>query len=166
MPRIELPDGDGPEVLRALSLVPHFADAVNAKETAVWASPMSRRTHELVRIRIAQINGCTLCLTWRNGWADEDDLADVANYATSTRFDDAERAAIEYADRFCTDSTSIDDSLMARLAEHFTSAEIVDLTLVIGKYLAMGRFMQVLDLDQACTISYDSEGKLVSTSSA
>jgi len=166
MSRVELPAGDGPDVVRALRLVPHFVDAVNAQEAAVWASPMSRRTHELVRIRIAQINGCTLCLTWRNGWAEEDDLAEVADYATSTRFDDAERAAIEYADRFCTDSTSIDDSLMARLAEHFTPAEIVDLTLVIGKYLAMGRFMQVLDLDQACTISYDENGKLVSTSSA
>jgi alkylhydroperoxidase family enzyme len=166
MPRVELPDGDGPEVLRALSLVPHFVDAVNAKEAAVWASPMSRRTHELVRMRVAEINGCTLCMTWRNGWADEGDLTDVANYAASTRFDDAERAAIEYADRFCTDSTSIDDALMARLAAHFTPAEIVDLTLVIGKYLAMGRFMQVLDLDQACTIGYDEDGKLVSTSSA
>ena len=166
MPRIELPDGDGPEVLRALSLVPHFVDAVNAKEAAVWASPMSRRTHELVRMRVAEINGCTLCMTWRNGWADEGDLADVANYATSTRFDAPERAAIEYADRFCTDSTSIDDALMARLAGHFTPAEIVDLTLVIGKYLAMGRFMQVLDLDQACTIGYEENGKLVSTSSA
>ena len=52
---------------------------------------------------------------------------------------------------------------MQRLATHFTPAEIVDLTLVIGKYLAMGRFMQVLDLDQACTISYDADGKLVSS---
>ena len=164
MPRIEIPDGDQPEVLRALSLVPHFVEAVNAKEGAVWASPLPRRTHELVRIRIAEINGCTLCLSWRNGWADEGDLADVGNFATSTRFDDAERVALEYADRFCTDSTSIDDALMTQLAEHFTPAEIVDLTLVIGKYLAMGRFMQVLGLDQACTISYDADGKLVSSS--
>jgi hypothetical protein len=27
----------------------------------------------------------------------------------------------------------------------------------------MGRFMQVLDLDQACTITYDAHGKLVTT---
>jgi hypothetical protein len=27
----------------------------------------------------------------------------------------------------------------------------------------MGRFMQVLDLDQACTIAYDADGKLVTT---
>ena len=35
------------------------------------------------------------------------------------------------------------------------------MTLVIGKYVAMGRFMQVLDLDQACNISFDADGKLV-----
>jgi alkylhydroperoxidase family enzyme len=165
MSRIELPAGEGPDVTRALSLVPHFVDAVGSKEAAVWASPLPRRTHELVRMRIAEINGCVLCMTWRNDWADEESLAAVSDYATSERFDDAERAAIEYAERFCSDSKNIDDDLMARLGDHFTPAEIVDLTLVIGKYLAMGRFMQVLDLDQACTISYDADGKLVSNES-
>jgi alkylhydroperoxidase family enzyme len=163
VPRIELPAGDGPEVTRALSLVPHFVDAVDAKERAVWASPLARRVHELVRMRVAEINGCVLCMTWRNDWADEASLTAVSQYATSELFSDAERVAIEYAERFCTDSKDIDDALLARLAEHFTPAEIVDLTLVVGKYLAMGRFMQVLDLDQACTISYDADGKLVTT---
>jgi hypothetical protein len=37
----------------------------------------------------------------------------------------------------------------------------VDLTSSFGKYLAMGRSMQVLDLDQACTLGYDADGKLV-----
>jgi alkylhydroperoxidase family enzyme len=165
MPRIEIPAGDGPEAMRALSLAPHFLDAVNAKEKAVWASPLPRRIHELVRMRVAEINGCVLCMTWRNDWADEDSLAAVSQYADSDLFDEAERVAIEYAERFCTDSKDIDDELLGRLGEHFTPAEIVDLTLVIGKYLAMGRFMQVLDLDQACNITFDADGKLVMTSS-
>jgi len=163
VPRIEIPAGEGPEVTRALSLVPHFVDAVNAFEKAVWASKLPRRTHELVRMRIAEINGCVLCMTWRNDWADEPSLAAVSQYATSDLFSDAEKVAIEYAERFATDSKDIDDGLLARLAAHFTPAEIADLTLVIGKYLAMGRFMQVLDLDQACNISYDADGKLVTT---
>jgi len=29
---------------------------------------------------------------------------------------------------------------------------LVDLTLVVGKYIAMGRFMQVLGLDQSCEL--------------
>ena len=55
----------------------------------------------------------------------------------------------------------IDDAFMDRLKSHFSAAEIVDMTLVIGKYVAMGRFMQILDLDQACNISFDANGKLV-----
>ena len=163
MPRIEIPAGDGPEVTRALSLVPHFVEAVGALEKAVWASPLPRRVHELVRMRIAEINGCVLCMTWRNEWADEASLAAVAEHATSDLFSDAEKAALEYAERFATDSKDIDDDLLARLGAHLSAAEVVDLTLVIGKYLAMGRFMQVLDLDQACTIAFDADGKLVTT---
>lgn len=163
MPRIEIPAGEGPEVTRALSLVPHFVDAVNGLEAAVWASPLPRRIHELVRMRIAEINGCVLCMTWRNDWADEASLAAVSQHATSALFSDAEKAALEYAERFGTDSKDIDDDLLTRLNAHFAPAEIVDLTLVIGKYLAMGRFMQVLDLDQACNISFDADGKLVTT---
>jgi alkylhydroperoxidase family enzyme len=163
VPRIEIPAGEGPEVTRVLGLVPHFVDAVNALEAAVWASPLPRRTHELVRMRVAEINGCALCMTWRNDWADEASLAAVAQYATSGLFSDAERTALEYAERFATDSRNIDDDMLARLSVHFSRGEITDLTLVLGKYLAMGRFMQVLDLDQACTIAYDAHGKLVTT---
>lgn len=165
VPRIEVPAGEGPEVTRVLSLVPHFVDAVNALEKAVWASPLPRRLHELVRMRIAEINGCVLCMTWRNDWADEASLAAVSHHATSELFSEAERTALEYAERFATDSRHIDDDLLARLGAHHTPAEIADLTLVLGKYLAMGRFMQVLGLDQACTIRYDVDGRLVRTDS-
>jgi alkylhydroperoxidase family enzyme len=163
VPRIEIPAGDEPEATRALSLVPHFVDAVKAQEMAVWASPLPRRVHELVRMRVAEINGCVLCMTWRNGWADDESLAAVSASSTSDLFSDAERAAIEYAERFCTDSRSIDQGLIARLRDHFSAAGVVDLTLVIGKYLAMGRFMHVLDLDQACNVAFDASGTLVRT---
>jgi alkylhydroperoxidase family enzyme len=163
VPRIEIPAGDGPEVTRALSLVPHFVDVVNAQEAAVWASPLARRTHELVRMRVAEINGCVLCMAWRNDWADEAALAAVSQHATSDLFSEAEKVALEYAERFATDSKGIDDELLDRLGAHFAPAEIVDLTLVVGKYLAMGRFMQVLDLDQACNLTFDADGKLATT---
>lgn len=161
MPRIDIPAGDGPEATRAIALAPHFVDAINTKEKAVWDSPMPRRLHELVRMRVAEINQCVLCMQWRNSWADDDALAAVSQYATSDLFTDAERTAIEYAERFSTDSANIDDAFMDRLKSHFSAAEIVDMTLVIGKYVAMGRFMQILDLDQACNISFDANGKLV-----
>jgi alkylhydroperoxidase family enzyme len=88
-------------------------------------------------------------------------LAAVADYATSDELTPAEKVAIEYAERFCLDSAAIPDSLLERLGEHLSPAEIVDLTLVVGKYLALGRFMQVLGLDQTCSLTVGDDGKLI-----
>jgi len=163
MARIELPGSDGAETARALSLAPHFVEVVTAYEKAVSASRLDARLHELVRMRIARINDCVVCLNWRSpgSGATEQLLAAVVDYATNDGFTPAEKVAIEYAERFCLDPAAIPDSLLDRLAEHLSPAEIVDLTLVIGKYLALGRFMQVLGLDQTCSLTVADDGRLV-----
>jgi len=167
MARIPLPDGDQLEVVKALSLRPDLAAAVGGFDAAVWNSSLDWRLHELVRMRVATINECTVCLGWRTPMAVEagvtdDDLAAVTD-PSDARFSAAERVALEYTVRFCTDSARIDDDLMARLGEHFDPGETVELTLVIAKYLAMGRFMQVLGLDQACSLHMTVAGDVVAT---
>jgi AhpD family alkylhydroperoxidase len=167
MARIPLPDGDQLEVVKALSLRPDLAAAVGGYDAAVWNSTLDWRLHELVRMRVAIINECTVCLGWRTPMAVEagvtdDDLAAVTD-PSDTRFSPAERVALEYTARFCTDSARIDDDLLARLGEHFDPGETVELTLVIAKYLAMGRFMQVLGLDQACSLQMTGTGDVVAT---
>nr|MDT0664621.1 carboxymuconolactone decarboxylase family protein [Micromonospora sp. DSM 115978] len=102
MARIDLPARDGLEVGRALALVPHFAAVAAEYEKAVARSPLDRRLHELVRMRIAQINECTVCMAWRHDWgATEAELAAVAESATSPQVSAADQAALEYAERFC-----------------------------------------------------------------
>ncbi|HWA66203.1 MAG TPA: carboxymuconolactone decarboxylase family protein [Mycobacteriales bacterium] len=157
MARISLPDGDGLDVVKALSLRPEFAAAVGAMNAATFASTLDWRLHELVRMRIAIINGCTVCLSWRSPEAidaglTEDVLTGVAGWRDATDYSDAERVALEYTEAFCGDSLSIGDDLLARLEQHFDPGEIVELSLVIGKYLSQGRFMQVLGLDQTCSL--------------
>ena len=49
----------------------------------------------------------------------------------------AEQVAIEYAERFALDHLSIDDAFFARLQEHFTDADILDLTICIGDFMAL-----------------------------
>ena len=166
MARIPLPDGDGPEVSRALMLRPGFAEAVGAMEKAVGRSSLDWRLHELVRMRVAQINQCTVCLGWRNQVAfdagvTEDLLGSVDRARETDGFTDAERVALEFTERFSTDSAGIDDDLLDRLGQHYDAGEIVELTLVVGKYVAMGRFMQVLGLDQTCELQYDESGTLI-----
>ena len=164
MARIELPPGEGPENTRALALRPTFQAAIDQLERAVWKSELPRRLHELVRMRVAKINGCVVCMSWRNPtWCDDESLlATVEQWATAPGFTDAERVALEYAERFCLDSQGIDEKLLERLGTHFDAGMIVDLTLVVGKYLALGRFSQVLGLDQSCLLTFDDNGALVS----
>lgn len=167
MARIPLPPADQLEVISALSLRPALAAAVGGFDAAVWNSSLNWRLHELVRMRVATINECTVCLGWRTPMAVEagvtdDDLAAVTD-PTDARFSPAEAVALEYATRFCTDSARIDDELMARLNAEFDAGEVVELTLVIAKYLAMGRFMQVLGLDQACSLQMVDGGAVVDT---
>ena len=164
MPRIALPDTGNLDVINALSIIrPELARAVGGMDAAIAASPLDPRVHELVRMRVAQINDCTVCLAWRTPAAiaagiTEEQLASVADFADADFYSPQEKVAIEYAQRFSTDSANIDDEFIARLAEHFSSADIIELTLVIGKYIAFGRFMQVLGLDQSCALEYAAEG--------
>jgi len=59
---------------------------------------------------------------------------------------------VEYAERFATDHTGIDADLFARLQRHWSTAEIVDMTVCIARHLAFGRITAVLAVDLACPI--------------
>jgi alkylhydroperoxidase family enzyme len=149
--RIDLPDGPGLDVGKALMLAPHFVDVVLGYEKAIAASLIDPRLHELVRYRIAMINQCTTCLDFRrpdSGVTDEE----FAQVGSENSFTDLENAALEFTTLFATASTTIGDELLHTLEAGLGTAGLTDLALVVGKYLAMGRFMQVLGLDQACAI--------------
>ena len=154
MARIDLPSGDGLDVTRALTLAPQFADVVAAYEKAVARTTLDRRLHELVRYRVAQLNDCQVCLRFRwDSGVDEDVHAQVADWQTSDAFSPTERAALSFTEQFCRKSAAIPDELITELEQLLSPALVVELTLVVGKYVAMGRFMQVLGLDQACDLS-------------
>ena len=65
-------------------------------------------------------------------------------------YSDAEQVAIEYAEKFALDHRSLDDAFFARMRAQFSDAEIVELTAMIGNWLAFGRFQAVLDVAEAC----------------
>jgi alkylhydroperoxidase family enzyme len=154
MARIDLPPGDGLEVTRALMLAPHFAEVVAGYEKAVARTTLDRRLHELVRYRVAQFNECLVCLRFRwDSGVDEDVLSQVASWEASEEFSQVERAALAFTEQFCRDSAAIPDSLISELERLLGADKVVELTLVVGKYVAMGRFMQVLGLDQSCDLS-------------
>ena len=59
-------------------------------------------------------------------------LADVTNWRDSKLFSEAERLALEYAERITYTDQKVDDALVDRLKQHFTDAQIVELTAAIA----------------------------------
>ena len=153
MPNIELPQAEGNEIARALSYDTELATAFRGMSDAVRHADLDPRLHEVVRMRVAQLNECLYCQAFREQGArdagvTEDLLALVSDWRVSPAFSDAERAALEYTERFMLDSPGIDAALFERLHAEFSDGEIVLLTAAIAKYMAWGRFVQVLDLEQ------------------
>jgi AhpD family alkylhydroperoxidase len=162
MPRVALCDEEtgalmrgtaGPEARRALMHRPDAAHAIGAWNEASNRSELPPRLHELVRYRIALLNDCARCRAYRRpeatrAGATEDLLGGVELWRTDDRFEPLERDALDFAERFVFDHASIDDDLLDRLRTGLGDGGLVDLASCVAKYLAVGRLISVLDLDQ------------------
>jgi len=162
MTRISLPvQTHADEVMRAFSLSPAFAKAISAYSAAIYgAIHLSMRERESVRMRIAEINQCQICLGFRfpelvAQGVTEHFYNEVANWKTSHEFSTRERLAIEYAERFLTAHLNINDDFFKQLNQHFSNVEIFELTSIIAGLMANGRLMQVLKLNQSCGLVFD-----------
>jgi alkylhydroperoxidase family enzyme len=158
VPRIEIPEGKSDPEVRMWKLRPEMGIGAGTLSHAVYEqSILPVRERELARMRIAQINDCAICQQWRKtaGTAEaltEDDFANVMEYRTYPGYSERERLAVEYAERFALAHTEIDDAFFDRLHAEYTDAEILDLTVCIGAWLALGRTMNVLGIDDSCRI--------------
>ena len=59
-------------------------------------------------------------------------LADVPTFHESPRFSDRERAALQFCERITRDDLEVSPECLAQVQEHFTEAEVVELTFIIG----------------------------------
>jgi alkylhydroperoxidase family enzyme len=59
-------------------------------------------------------------------------LAEVASWRDSTLFSETERVALEYAECITYTDRKVDDALFARVKQHFTEAQIVELTAIVA----------------------------------
>jgi alkylhydroperoxidase family enzyme len=154
---LEVPEGKHPIMYVWGEMVPGIGPAAAQFAQAVYDhSTLGLREFEAARLRIAQINGCLFCQDWRterDGVKVEDgfDVA-VEQWRTTDAFDDRTRLAAEYAERFALDHHGIDADLWSRLHEHYTQAELVELSMCLGSWIAFGRLNHVFGLDSACTL--------------
>ena len=140
------------------TLRPEMGDMVGRMiSTAYGKSILPAAEREVARMRIAQLNACSACSTFRapsvvEAGVPEDMYEHVAEYRSYPKYSDRQRLAIEYAERFVLDHRSIDDDLFARLRAAFTDPEILDLTLCVAVFLGLGRSLEVLGVTDNCPI--------------
>jgi AhpD family alkylhydroperoxidase len=154
MARVTIPDGDGGDAVQVWAMRPELGRAMTRLTDAAYnKSILPVRVREAARMRIAQLNECKVCLAFRadsvraQGMS-EDFYVHVAGYRDDARYTAQEKLAIEYAERFALDHTGIDDELFTRLHECFTDDEIVDLTICVAAFIALGRMLHVLGIEE------------------
>ncbi|HEX7848317.1 MAG TPA: carboxymuconolactone decarboxylase family protein [Sphingomonas sp.] len=179
MARVPVPEANAGDPLGYVlgNYVPEIGAAGGNFARAVYqSSRLPLRVLEAARYRTAQINGCMVCqgmraarhvdayldaaggdaeqsIVARGGEApDETFYTAVADWRSAGVFSDRERLAIEHAERMANDPHGFaeDETYWQRLHAAFDDAEIVDLTLSIAAWMAMGRVTHVLELDTVC----------------
>lgn len=128
-------------------LVEHMVGAVYGESTI----PAAER--EVARMRIAQLNACGACSTFRApsvraAGVSEEEYCHVEDWRTYHGYTVRQRLAVEYAERFATDHGGIDDDFFRRLRAEFDDTEVLDLTMCIAVYLGLGRTLAVLGIDE------------------
>lgn len=124
-----------PEQAKGLAL---FGGALKINRT------LPERLVELVRLRVAFHNQCRSCMAIRYTDALQDGLTEdlVCSLEKAPEADgltDAEKAAIDYGEKFATNHLAIDDETYEGLRKHFTEAQIVELGMTVAFFVGFGR---------------------------
>ena len=153
MARLDIPPGEGGDAVQVWSLQPELGRAATRLVDAAYnKSILPVRVREAARIRIAQLNDCTVCLAFRADKVRAQGLGEEFYCSVGSPGEDSlseqERLAVEYAERFAIDHTSIDDRFMERMRAHFSDPEIFDLTICVSAFLGLGRTLRALGITE------------------
>lgn len=73
-------------------------------------------------------------------------LDDLLRHRESDRFTAREQVALEYAERITRDDRDVSDGCLAHLREHFSEAEVVELTFIVGYQTFASKFAKAFRL--------------------
>jgi AhpD family alkylhydroperoxidase len=124
---------------------PETIKALTAVETQIQASGLEQSLIELVRTRASQINGCAFCINMhtqdaRKRGETEQRLYLLNAWRESPVYTDRERAALVWTEAVTLISeTHAPDDVYDEVRAHFSEAETVNLTVLIGTINAWNR---------------------------
>src|SRR3954467_7793354 len=109
--------------------------AMSVLEEPLRHSGLEPALRELVKTRASQINGCACCIDMHTKDAraqgeTEQRLYSLSAWRETPFYTDRERAALEWTEALTLIAgRDVPDELYARMREHFSEAEMVNLTL-------------------------------------
>jgi AhpD family alkylhydroperoxidase len=114
------------------------------------AGVVESRLKELVRLRIATLNGCQTCKAAR---LDRDNVSEseaaIGVDKPDESFTPRELAALKLAETMAVDHFAVDDRMVCELRQHFSQGELLELMMMIGQYLGFGRMLAILQLEES-----------------
>ncbi|OUM03475.1 carboxymuconolactone decarboxylase family protein [Variovorax sp. JS1663] len=119
-------------------LAPKAFQALYTLSGAVRKDLLGKRLHELMVLRVSQINGCGFCIDmhWRDLVAQDVDVRHinaVAGWREAPFFTERERAALRWAEIVTAiPQQDPSDEEFARLKVHFSDEEIAELGFAIS----------------------------------
>jgi alkylhydroperoxidase family enzyme len=108
------------------------------------------RLKELIRLRIATLNGCAACRSARLDpeHVSEREAAVGVDAPERESFSARERAALQFAERMALDHHAIDDEAIRAMRVHFSEPEFLEVLMMTGQYIGFGRMAAVLKLEE------------------
>ena len=73
-------------------------------------------------------------------------LAGILTYRESPHYSERERAALDFCERITRDDQEMSDACLIQLRAHFTEAEIVELTFIVGYQTFASKFAKAFRL--------------------
>ena len=129
--------GSGIEPIEIWAHQPKMLSGMGKMEGAVRkGSSVDERLKYLVEAKGAAMIGCEYCLDLgsaicRNSGLSDDELLDLLRYRDSDRFSEREKLALDYTVAVMRTPVEVSDELFARLQEHFSDEQLVELTAML-----------------------------------
>ncbi len=137
------------EMLQAMCLRPEILRAFAGFGGSVYPGGLlERRVKELVIITASAANECQFCTDAHCDIVDIWDIVDtpLAIIDEPAALPPRERLAVGYTKSVVADSNAVPDALSRELHEHFTDAELVELTFLIGYINMLNLFNNALGI--------------------
>jgi alkylhydroperoxidase family enzyme len=76
----------------------------------------------------------------------ESTLAALSDYRTSSEFTERERVALDFCEQVTRDDLEVTDAAAARLREHFSEGEALEIVFVVGYQIFASKFAKAFRL--------------------